>query len=360
MVNDSRIFNMIFLVVTITLGSISVISCQNNDPEKKRKMSSIGMKKHEWRPSASAPKYSPMQIHKGRFIYENGESINIPAGHTLHQGWGKSGPTHVVGDDFKPIPIQLEIVWVSYLEKKFFRGTFDLPAEKLSKLFKEGYIDRLGKKETYSEINVGLAPGGVIVIWLIGNGWTTEIARFQGGETEVGITEFAPSAVMTLEEYMNSVLEDDFDEEIKAKMNLDSIPFGKWDVYRKKHQWKPSIKFKKEGELKEFRITFYNGESVYTIGSNKMLDQFKDYPVPDHIRIEWMDKNSNEFGAKIYFDENETHAVFQKIFEKSKYKPTELIVEIDKYNSNIIIALQNESETIDFKKVRVKVYETSN
>lgn len=360
MENNSSILTTALLMVLFTIMSVGVVSCQKNNSDKTKINTTKEMEKYEWRPTACAPKYNPMQIHNGRLIYENGESIYIPKGHTLHQGWGKIGPTHVVGDDLKPIPVKLEITWVSYREKKFYKGIFDLPSEKINKLFREGYINRLGKKDTYSRINVGLAPKGVIVLWLMGNGWSKEIARFQASETDLTIQEFAPAAIITMEEYLNSVLEDDFNEEVKAKMNPDNIPFGKWDNYRTRYNWKPVIKFTTEGILEEIRMTFYNGESQYTVGSNKTLNQFNEYAVPDHIRMEWIDKNSNEFGAKIYFDEDEVYTAFQKIFEKSAHTPTKLVLEIDKYNSNLTIALQNESETISLQKSRVKVYETSN
>ncbi|WP_378175736.1 DUF2931 family protein [Aquimarina sp. SS2-1] len=358
MESNSRLNTTILMVIFMI--SIGIVSCQKNSSNKVTSNTLKEMEKYEWRPTASAPKYNPMQIHKGRLIYANGESIYIPSGHTLHQGWGKIGPTHIVGDDQKPVPVKLEITWVSYLEKKFYKGSFDLPAEKIQSLFEEGYINRLGKKDTYDDINIGLAPGGVIVVWLLGGGRTVDIGRFQASETEVSIKEFAPGAIITMEEFMNSVLEEDFSEEVKAKMNPDSISFGKWDAYRQKFFWKPSVQFQKEGKLQEIRITFYNGESIYTIGTNKVLDRFQEYAIPDHIRMEWVDQNNNEFGTRIYFDENEIHSVFHKFYETPNQKPAELVLKIDQYNSELKLFLQNESEKIDIKGARIKIYETSN
>ena len=213
-----------------------------------------------------------------------------------------------------------------YLERKFYTGNFDLPSEKINKLFKEGYINRLGKKDTYGDVNIGLAPGGIVVVWLLGSGKTTEIGRYKASETEVSIKEFSPYAELSMEEFINSVLEEDFNEEIKANMNPDSIPFGKWDAYRKKFEWKPSIIFEKEGKLEEIRMTFYNGESLYTIGSNDILNQFEKYAIPDHIRMEWSDQSNNQFGTRIYFEENEIQTVFEKIFKQPKEEPTELML----------------------------------
>ncbi|WP_108868969.1 DUF2931 family protein [Aquimarina aquimarini] len=360
MVNNLQRLRAVFLVLVITLTTISVVSCQDNNPKKEKITNAIGMKKYEWRPSACAPKFSPVQIHKGSFIYENEESIYIPSGHTLDQGWGKLGATHIVGDDSKPIPVKLEITWLSYLEKKFYKGSFDLPSKKIETLFAEGYMDRLGQKKTYSRINVGLAPGGIVVVWLMGNGWSTEVDRFVASETEVTIQEFAPSAMMTIEEFIDDTLEEDFDEETKSKMNPEQIPYGIWDTYRKKYNWKPVVMYQEPDDLKEILIDFVNGESLNTIGDNPVLGQNKEWPIADYFRLKWKDKNNNDYGAKIFFDYRETQEAFEKVYQNPKAKEVELILKIDKYNSDIELSVKSDSEVIMLEKARVKIYETSN
>ena len=139
------------------------------------------MKKFEWRPTANAPKYYPSEIISGNFYMDDDSSIYIPKGHTLMTGWGKTGAAHAVGEDFKGVPYKFDIKWVSYLEEKFYGGTFELPKEKITQLFEEGFINSLNKEDTYSKIVLGLAPGGFISVWLRG-GSAKEIITYQASE----------------------------------------------------------------------------------------------------------------------------------------------------------------------------------
>ncbi|MCP3873094.1 MAG: DUF2931 family protein, partial [Desulfobacteraceae bacterium] len=89
------------------------------------------MKKFEWLPTECAPKNYPMKIVRGDFIFKNKNSIYIPDGRFIMDGWGEVGSIDIVGEDFKPLPVRLRILWFSYTEDKFYAGDFDLPYEKI-------------------------------------------------------------------------------------------------------------------------------------------------------------------------------------------------------------------------------------
>ncbi len=55
-------------------------------------------------------------------------------------------------------------------------------------MFREGYYNKR-KKETYDRFVVGMAPGGMVVIWLRGQN-QVELGRLQARETEVEWDEF--------------------------------------------------------------------------------------------------------------------------------------------------------------------------
>ncbi len=346
-----------FIYIVVLLISFSLVYCQSKTTTQHDTMNKT--LKYEWIPSASAPKNIPVEIHRGRFIDANEEDINIPAGHTLNEGWGVSGPTHIIGESLKSIPEKLEIAWLSYLEAKFYKGTFDLPSEKIHQLFKEGYINRLGKEETYGEINVGMAPGGVVSVWVVGNGWTTEIGTFKASEADISIQEFAPSANMSLDAFIKSVLEEDFSDEEKAGMNADDIPFGLWNEYRKKYQWAVSVDIKSESELTEVYMSFVNGESVYTVPDNDIL-KATEKSLPGYVKLEWKDDKDNLYGAKVFFDYDEIKEAFNILSKVSGEQDIKLSVEIDKYHDSLSCILQKKDHKIAIKKALVKVYEISN
>ena len=135
--------------------------------------------KFEWDATESAPLYYPMEIIQGTFIYQ-GEAergLYIPSGGTLSSGWGHPISSHVVGEKSKPLPDRLHIVFFSYAEKQFYKGAFELPYEKILALFREGIANPVvypGGHEIplYSRIMVGIAPGGAVAVWVIGQRYT--------------------------------------------------------------------------------------------------------------------------------------------------------------------------------------------
>ncbi|WP_282057166.1 DUF2931 family protein [Maribacter luteus] len=315
------------------------------------------MKKFEWRPTANAPKYYPAEVIAGNFYMQDGSSIYIPTGHTLMTGWGNTGAAHIVGEDFKPVPYKFDIKWVSYLEEKFYGGTFELPKEKMEALFEKGFINSRNQQETYDSIVLGLAPGGVLVVWMYGS-FTVEIARYQAEEVEVTEEEFIPYANMSKEQYVKETKKDIIDEDIKGAIDVDNIPFGIWDTYRKKYNWAPKVLFKKEGEtlLKTIVVNYYNGEFFNTYGQNPVVTEMKERPIPYRSAMSWRDDQNNNYGAKVFFDEKEIFGLFDTIYNQKKAPKANLIFEIDKFNSSLKVYFKTENEIYPIKKAEVKVY----
>ncbi|OED38524.1 hypothetical protein AB832_04520 [Flavobacteriaceae bacterium (ex Bugula neritina AB1)] len=319
------------------------------------------MKKYEWRPTANAPKYYAAEIVSGNFYMEDGSSIYIPKGHTLMTGWGKTGAAHIVGEDLKPVPHKFDIKWVSYLEEKFYGGTFQLPKEKMEALFEKGYLDENNEKDNYSSIVLGLAPGGVITVWMLAAGSTVEIDRFQASEVEVTEKEFIPYANLSVAQYVKETKDDIINDDIKGAIDVSNIPFGIWDTYRKKYPWTPSINFKSEGktDLYAMGFEFFNGEEFYTHPVNDDATANMDRPIPKAGYLRWKDANNNKFGAKIFFDEKEIFQHFETIFEKEKASKAIVLLEIDKYNSNLEACMVAKEKKYPITKARIKVYEAS-
>ncbi len=319
------------------------------------------MKKFEWRPTANAPKYYPAEIISGNFYMEDGSSIYIPKGHTLMTGWGKAGAAHAVGEDMKPVPYKFDVKWVSYLEEKFYGGTFKLPKEQLTKLFEEGFINDRNEKDTYSKIVLGLAPGGIISVWLRG-GSAKEIGRYQASEIEVDEKEFIPYANMSNEKYIKETKSEIIEEKIKSAIDVKNIPFGIWDTYRKKYKWAINVNFKAEGKnkLKTIIANSYNGEFFNTSGENPIITKMIERAIPSRIAMSWQDTNGNGYGAKVFFDEEEIFKTFDIIFQQKTINQATLILDIDKYNSNLEVFILANDEKYSITKAEIKVYEASN
>ena len=122
----------------------------------------------DWSPGVGIANLYPMEVYRCRYIYPNGGSIS-PASSNLENGnWGQETGSSVVGDIMKPVPVALDICWLSYTENKFYKGHFQLPHNKMLQLFKQGFkelvLEDNGKfglnQRDYNSIVAGIAPGG--------------------------------------------------------------------------------------------------------------------------------------------------------------------------------------------------------
>ena len=177
--------SIIILLAGIGLA-ILIINCKG---QKK-------MKSFRWDASACAPLMYPVELYTGYFSFENGGSCYIPKSAFEHGGWGESAHSFDGRSESSSVPVGLDVTWISYTENKFYTGSFKLPKDTIAKLFEEGFtVFNQKMHDTYDNIIAGLAPGGVVVVWMRGQGGrAVEIGRYQASETRVSIQEFVPTA----------------------------------------------------------------------------------------------------------------------------------------------------------------------
>jgi hypothetical protein len=131
--------------------------------------------KFDWNPGAAGVPNFPMEYSMISFVSADGTSVSSPSaivGYTGSQ-WGDNTASVSVGGDLKSIPVKLNITWLSYTEDQFYTGSFVLPHNEILALFKKGWPDfnyttNQPTTSTFNEIVVGMAPGGMVVVWLSG------------------------------------------------------------------------------------------------------------------------------------------------------------------------------------------------
>lgn len=281
--------------------------------------------KYEWLPTESSPLLYPMNIYKGYLRLEDGSSVYIPCSGVSHIGWGFGGSTHTQGDDLKAIPIKLEVTWASFLENKYYTGNWDLPVDSIKKLFREGLINWDSKEqETYSEVVVGLAPGGVAIVWLYGAHQQVEVGRFQAKETQVNIRDYVPgNSTITQEEYFDvsqSV------PEAYANMKAKGIEFGLWDTYRKKYNWRPLVEIpNRKAEM--VMMQMFNGEREVIFDQTIADNKYKQRAIPNFLNYAFKGKDGKQKVIEFKnIDEDEIFAVFKKLDQK---QPIDIILKMN-------------------------------
>ncbi|WP_228452148.1 DUF2931 family protein [Chryseobacterium sp. c4a] len=305
------------------------------------------MEKYKWLPTESSPFLYPMNIYKGNLYLEDGTNVYIPCSGISHTGWGYGGSTHTQGEDLKAVPVKLEVTWASFLENKFYTGSWELPVDKIKKLFKEGTVNwRNNEKGTYSSVVVGLAPGGVAVVWMYGNDQQIEIGRYQAKETQVAMKDYVPgNPTITQKEYFDMSA---FVPEAYENMMKNGIPFGIWDTYRKKYNWKTSIEIPNH-TLKNVTMEMYNGEMETLFNETITKNPFKERAVPRLLSFLFEDKNGKQTVFEVrYFDEDEIFSLFKKT---DANQPIEIILQMNEDLTNRKLILKQGDKEFPIQKI---------
>lgn len=293
-------------ISAIVLFAIAIGSCKDKNMEEEFK----------WSGSVSAPKEYPMEVYQGSLYGERkGYHFDEMSGGLDNTGWGSafSGMSAI----HAPVPDTLVMTWRSLVERKFYTGTWVLPKEKMKQLFKDGIVDPDTKmKELYDLIQLGLAPKGVIIVWLSGtHGTQVEVCRFQGHETTIDPKEVYDNAKYMFEpDYIDDMLANEMiiTPEIKEKIKQDGYPLvDVYDTYREKYLWIPKVILPEGCKITSIVIGMCNGEK-----ENIPLSQ-KIRAIPYEFQIFWTntleidksraDKAAQDYVCRIAFTEDQKY-----------------------------------------------------
>jgi Protein of unknown function (DUF2931) len=167
------------LCIGLQLAVIS--SCKPNKEEM------MQTETFEYLAQVSGDVFCPVEIYDARFICSDQSTVFIPTGEYLDGIWGSANGVMDVGPDKKKVPESIEITWFSYAEDKFYQGSFELPQQKMYDLFKKDYgtyknRDGTESKYAYIRLVLGIAPQGMLTLWMKGVG-SIEIGTFQARQT---------------------------------------------------------------------------------------------------------------------------------------------------------------------------------
>jgi hypothetical protein len=293
-----------------------------------------------------------MEVRWGEFRYHGTENTGllIPSGGTLTQGWGRSFSAYVVGPEFKPLPDRVEVTFYSYAEKQFYYGKFDLPYEKILKLFQQRQKDFPDKP--YNSILLGIAPGGVVTVWLHG-AVTTEIFFGYAEKREIDPGRGFGLPLKSKEqsdEYVESALAEAVTPEQLAYIKKYGPPFGAWERFRKLYKWRPVYKDGKVPFKSDMPADFINGE-YYRIPT-QFTDEYANTPKPLLKETNFRALGPEGPVYTIKFDEMELIEIFEKLGGKGELVHLEFDPRIPRHHMKI--RAYNDKESIEFKKVHIK------
>jgi hypothetical protein len=273
----------------IVLFAMAMGSCKDKNMEEE----------FDWSGNISAPKEYPMEVYKG-YLSGGGHFVGFSELFS-NAGWGFG--TNGMSKIHAPAPDTLVMTWRSLVERKFYTGEWALPKDKMTRLFREGIAD----ENPFSVIQLGLAPKGVLIIWLYGQGGQIEVGRFQGHETTIDPKEASDNTkYMFNEGYIDRTLVDPMviTPEIKEKIKQDGYPLPNvYDTYREKYLWKPKVVLPEGCKITSVAVRMCNGEK-----EDIPLPQ-KNRAIPYCYEIYWIDKSGQDYVCRIAFTREEKYWV---------------------------------------------------
>ena len=348
---------------------------------------------------ASCQNYNNSNKNMNEQEYEWGIAVNTPIGYPIRFYAAMVGGTPIVGElytekeepdwgnafgyestSMDKLPKSVDMVWLSYKEDCFYRLKTAIDYEKVEKLFREGYKERFpnGKVvlSTYNTIVVGIAPGGVVVLWA-GDGYNkiTEIGRYQAEKIDLKEPPGLDSHERLIfdKEYSKTILSSNsiIPEKVREANKNKPIPFGLWDSYRNhQYQWFPVYEIP-NGKIGDVRVRYWNGEAGTTLYTDFSFYKDKEdlFYLEEPIQkrslfkelvISYKAESGQKYLAKVWFDWEAVVAAYQKVFGKEADKVTaHLDIRVNRANTYLTFQLIGdngkqtflEPETLEYYKL---------
>lgn len=333
--------------------------------------------KFEWEPGMSAPKNYPMEGYRIKFIYPDSTGISWPldvAG--LGTGWGEESGSVAVGDDKKPLPIGLEISWLSYTEDQFYNGSFKLPYDTILNLFEKGWPDfnystnpPIQTKSSYNQIIAGMAPGGVVVVWLSGAGHIIDIGRFQATKTNINMNAFIGRSDIKVDQdnYVKDFFSYKEAKEFKDNLEKNGIPYGLWDKYRQRFIMRPTVIYDWPKLIKtsQLALNYYSGEEETldsaTIEKNEYTSRVRPQKFSFYWYVDSAGKNQG-YQLTVEFNEAEIMKAYAEVYGNASSENKtqgDLIVEVNRGNDEYRVFLQGNGKKVELLQSTGEIYLTN-
>jgi hypothetical protein len=306
---------------TIAISMILMLGCKNTKTMDEKE-------NYPYSATVTSVKNYPIVVHTGYLATKETFITGFENAGIEDSGWHTDGGD--MGSGGKIIPTLISLTWVSYAEKKFWElKESPLPKDVILAHFKKGFYNynRVTKgldHQTYKHITTAVAPGGVVVVFLTADFHRVEIARFQAETTHVDVNDFYDNPDGDNEkQFFDWWFKHSVPQDLQTKIEKDGIPFGLWDRYREKYNWRYTVKFYKEDRFTDVRTTYFNGEENYVFENELNEKLFYKRALP-----EISDIGFSKYWYEVNFDWEELEAAFKKIIKEDKNAQIEIVAKV--------------------------------
>jgi hypothetical protein len=274
---------------------------------------------------------------------------------TIEDGWNYDGDVLSGGSE---MPTQLSLTWISYAEKKFWKIETEIDKktrDKIRQLFTEGYnnknLNGVWSHTTYKKITIGLAPGGIVILWLSGLNKKTEVIHYQAIETFVSANEFYRNPhERNQQEFYDVFYESEVPKETQQYVKKNGVPVTLWEEYRTKYNYRFDLQFHKtDKESNDRESEYVNGEKE--IVKIEDLNSYQIKALPSYCRF-WF----SQYNAEAEFDGEEILNAFKKISKNHPDKNIDIEAKVAFMYKTVDFIVKCEGEEIPLQNVVVRMW----
>jgi len=318
--------------------------------------------------SGNAPELYPTEIWYSALFFEQDEALPIPKCYPYRGEWGEILSTEILSRENYPMPIKLDIAWLSIVEQQFYQLETDLPADRFQSVWDQA------PAETFSHIVLGMAPHGGVALWCVGYDKSVLVEWMHAKTCEVNFRDFKHGdQYSTLENYCARYLEgnplakehaedkglpqrDLYDNYMKQFTYRYQIEFGQWDEDKK--EWMPYAD--NNNPKAEFE---YIEECLFDGTHDKLHDgslmNYHQAGKPKKLAVKWHTIES-EYTAYLWFEDEDICSVFNRFYGSNTEVKTDLTVKIDtdknKYELSLLHYGQNDPQVISESAYQIIVF----
>ena len=304
-------------------------------------------KEYRYYVSGNAPASYPTELWHGALYFMPQEALAIPKCYPYRGEWGDILSTQILTREDYPLPIKIDMTWLSIVEQRFYHLEADIPVERLQAVWDQA------EPETFSHIVVGMAPFGGLALWSVGEDKSILIKWIHAKPQNVHFKDFkSGDQYTTLQDYCARYLDanplakenieknglprpDLYDDYMKQFTYRYLIELGQWSDNKK--EWDKSCENKEEIE------EFDSIEEMLFDGTHDKLhdDGLMNYHQagkPKKLAVKWHIKKS-EYMAYFWFEDEEICTVFDRFYGAHPETKTDFMIRIDSEKNKYELAL---------------------
>ncbi len=308
----------------------------------------------EWYPSLTGPTNLPMKALQGAFTLRDGKKIGLPTEATVDQGWGEPGDTELREPQFKGVPVRVDVLWFSYAEDAFYRASLALPDAVIEPLLAGEYaVPTPAGTAKYDGIVVGLAPEGIMSVWVTGPGQRRRVAQGTGSRESADWKTYHPDMAISREQHISNELSRRLGADALAALRRAPVTGAFWRDAGISRTLQPVITGATTVEQVTWR--FADGETEQLLGKAAMAPEARPRSVPTGASVTFSLAGGIRYRAEVSLNAPTMLALAQKLAGDRTDAPLVVSVDVSGAPGRITASARSRETLVPLQGVRFEI-----